>query len=86
MVFTGFGANSLNFGIRAHANFSDWVSTRTELSLRVHEALVAAGIEIPFPQQDVHIRSIDKAARAELGPREPASAAAAVPKPPVSGS
>jgi hypothetical protein len=27
--------------------------------MRRHDALVAAGIEIPFPQQDLHIRSID---------------------------
>jgi small-conductance mechanosensitive channel len=84
VVFTGFGASSLNFGIRAHANFSDWVSTRTELSLRVHDALVAASIEIPFPQQDVRLRSIDPEVRAELASpeRAPESDAAAPPTPP----
>jgi small-conductance mechanosensitive channel len=32
----------------------------------VHDALLAAGIEIPFPQQDVHVRSVTPAAAAAL--------------------
>jgi len=77
-VFTGFGASSLDFGIRAWTNdFGDWVAIRSEMSLRVYDALAAASIEIPFPQQDVHVRSIDPESRAALAaamaPRGPAS-------------
>ena len=67
VIFKGFGANSLDFGIRAWTrSFGDWVAIRSELSMRVNEALVAAGIEIPFPQQDIHIRSFAAEARASL--------------------
>jgi small-conductance mechanosensitive channel len=59
IVFKGFGPNSLDFGIRAWTNdFGDWVTIRTEMTARVYEALTKEGIEIPFPQQAVHLRSV----------------------------
>jgi small-conductance mechanosensitive channel len=58
VIFKGFGPSSLDFGIRAWTRFGDWVAIRSELSMSVHDALAAAGIEIPFPQHDVRIRSI----------------------------
>jgi small-conductance mechanosensitive channel len=62
ILFTGFGASSLDFGIRAWTNnFGDWVKTRSDLNVRVYDALVAAGIQIPFPQQDVHLRTVSPA-------------------------
>jgi hypothetical protein len=54
VLLTGFGPSSLNFGIRAWTNdFFGWVAVRTDLAIRVHDALKQAGIGIPFPQQDV---------------------------------
>ncbi len=89
VLFIGFGANSLDFGIRAWTNnFGDWVKIRSDLSVRVYEALGAAGIAIPFPQHDLHLRSISPEARAALGMQRPpeASPAASVgPGPPPSG-
>ena len=59
VLFVGFGANSLDFSIRSWTNnFGDWVNIRSNLTVRVHDALRAAGIEIPFPQQDLHLRSV----------------------------
>jgi small-conductance mechanosensitive channel len=70
VLFTGFGANSLDFGIRAWTNnFGDWVRIRSELAVRVHDELQAAGIAIPFPQQDLHLRSVSPQAAAALGAR-----------------
>jgi len=67
VLFVGFGASSLDFSIRAWTNnFGDWVKTRSELNVRVYDALQAAGIEIPFPQQDVHVRTVAAAAGAAL--------------------
>jgi small-conductance mechanosensitive channel len=67
VLFVGFGANSLDFAIRSWTNnFGDWVKIRSNLTVRVHDALLAAGIEIPFPQQDVHVRSVTPAAAAAL--------------------
>jgi small-conductance mechanosensitive channel len=34
---------------------------RSALALAIHDALREAGIEIPFPQRDLHIRSVDPA-------------------------
>ena len=56
---TGFGPSSLNFGIRAWTNdFFGWVAVRTDLAIRVHDALKQAKIGIPFPQQDAYVRSL----------------------------
>jgi small-conductance mechanosensitive channel len=60
IVFKGFGASSLDFGVRAWTNdFGDWVTIRTEMTARIYEALAKEGIEIPFPQQDLHLRTVD---------------------------
>jgi small-conductance mechanosensitive channel len=67
VLFVGFGASSLDFSIRAWTNnFGDWVSIRSNLTVRVHDALVGAGIQIPFPQQDLHVRSVAPAAATVL--------------------
>ncbi len=69
IVFAGFGASSLDFAVRAWTNnFADWVLTRSQLTVRIHDALKDAGIEIPFPQQDLHLRSISPEASAQLRP------------------
>jgi small-conductance mechanosensitive channel len=73
VLFVGFGASSLDFSIRAWTNnFGDWVKIRSNLTVRVHDALRAAGVEIPFPQQDLHVRSVSAAAAAALAGRAPA--------------
>lgn len=65
VLFVGFGASSLDFSIRSWTNnFGDWVKIRSNLTVRVHDALMAAGIEIPFPQQDLHVRSVAPTAAA----------------------
>ena len=61
VLFTGFGASSLDFAIRAWTQrFDDWSTIRSELMQRLHAALAQAGIEIPFPQQDLHVRSVSE--------------------------
>jgi small-conductance mechanosensitive channel len=67
VLFIGFGANSLDFGIRAWTNnFGEWVAIRSELTIRVLDALRNAGIEIPYPQQDLHLRTVAPAVLASL--------------------
>jgi len=59
VLFVGFGASSLDFSIRSWTNnFGEWVKIRSELTVRVNDALKQAGIEIPFPQQDLHVRTV----------------------------
>lgn len=59
VLFTGFGASSLDFAIRAWTPDGDNASSIRSLLLeRLHAALVEAGIDIPHPQQDVHLRTV----------------------------
>ncbi len=57
-LFLGFGESSLDFELRAWTG-PDFVQVASELRVAVNQALVDAGIEIPFPQRDLHIRSTD---------------------------
>jgi potassium-dependent mechanosensitive channel len=59
VLFTGFGASSLDFSVRAWTGYDNYVFVRSALALAMHAALKRAGIEIPFPQQDLHLRSIE---------------------------
>ena len=43
-----------------------WPLVRSAVAVAVCEKLTAAGIEIPFPQRDLHLRSIDAAAAQQL--------------------
>ena len=57
--FLGFGASSLDFELRAYiADAGQLGSVASELHFAVFRALKEAGVEIPFPQRDVHLRSL----------------------------
>jgi small-conductance mechanosensitive channel len=67
VLFTGFGANSLDFSVRAWTDsFDDSVFVRSEMAVRIHDALQQAGIEIPFPQRDLHVKSVDAGILSQL--------------------
>ena len=67
VLFSGFGASSLDFSIRAWTrNYNEWINIRSDMNLRLHRALAEAGIEIPFPQQDLHLRSVSPEASAAM--------------------
>ncbi len=67
-LFLGFGDSSLDFSLRAWTDdFDNYLSIKSALTLAVHDAIYAAGIEIPFPQRDLHVRSIDPQAVARIG-------------------
>jgi small-conductance mechanosensitive channel len=60
VYFMGFGDSSLNFEIRAYVDAtSKRLRTTHELNTAIAAALAQAGIEIPFPQRDIHIRSAE---------------------------
>ncbi|WP_277756786.1 mechanosensitive ion channel family protein [Achromobacter denitrificans] len=66
-MFMGFGANTLDFSVRAWTpDFDQWMSIRSDMLSRMYEALTQAGIDIPFPQTDLHLRSISEEAGAML--------------------
>ncbi len=58
-LFQGFGESSLDFELRGWTgNAGEWMRIRSDLAVAINAALAEAGIEIPFPQRDLHVRSI----------------------------
>ncbi len=75
VLFTGFGESSLDFSVRFWTRDAGTaVSARSEAGAAISEALEAEGIEIPFPQRDLHLRSVSPEAHQALGTREEAAA------------
>ncbi|MEZ6133577.1 MAG: mechanosensitive ion channel [Pirellulaceae bacterium] len=59
VTFEGFGDNSLNLVVRAYLDSLEHrLQTIHELHQQIYLAFNAAGIEIAFPQRDLHIRSL----------------------------
>jgi len=72
VVFSGFGDSSLNFTVRFWIRDANTIlAARTGGYVDTYEALAAAGIEIPFPQRDLHLRSVAARAAGALAGREP---------------
>ena len=61
-TFEGFGDSTLNLVLRCYLpDLSQRLSTVTELHTTIDTAFKEAGIEIAFPQRDLHIRSVGQA-------------------------
>ncbi len=74
-LFVGFGDSSLDFLLRFWTTDIDsWRKVRSDVTVLVNDALKDGGIEIPFPQRDLHVRSVDS------------NAQKAIPAPGASGS
>jgi small-conductance mechanosensitive channel len=58
-LFLGFGDNSLDFSVRAWTDSPDWPGGPERHRGRHQRRAAEAGIEIPFPQRDLHLRSVD---------------------------
>lgn len=55
--FVGFGASSLDFELRFHvSDISNGIATRADVRCAILQRFKEAGIEIPFPHQDIKIR------------------------------
>jgi small conductance mechanosensitive channel len=48
-------ASSVNLGIRCHVGNNDFFAVKCDLLERIKKGFDAAGISIPFPQQDAHV-------------------------------
>ncbi len=60
VLFDGFGDSSLDFRLRFWtSNFDQWLTIKSDATYDVHDALQKAGITIPFPQRDLHVKSLD---------------------------
>jgi small-conductance mechanosensitive channel len=58
--FIDFGDSSLNFRLLAWIDQDHRLEVESELRIEIDEKLKEAGIEIPFPQHDLHVRSVDR--------------------------
>jgi small-conductance mechanosensitive channel len=68
-TFTGFGDSTLNFSLQFWTgDFDGWGQVRSQAYVDLCEALQAAGIDVPYPQRDLHLRSISGEAQALLRP------------------
>jgi potassium efflux system protein len=61
VIFRAFGDNSLEFELRVYiAGIDNYVPVWHNINFAVDQEFRKAGIEIAFPQRDVHIRSVNK--------------------------
>lgn len=69
ITFEGFGESSLDFSVRAYLpNRDSRLGVITEIHQRIDKAFREAGIEIPFPQRDLHLRGGDGTLRVDPTP------------------
>lgn len=60
IFFMGFGESSLDFQLRVWINDINYMNVvRSELNQEIDRRFRELGIEIPFPQRDLHLRSVD---------------------------
>jgi small-conductance mechanosensitive channel len=61
VLFMGFGGSSLDFELRVWvAEFDTRLRVGSELHQEIDRRFREQNIEIPFPQSDIHLRSIDE--------------------------
>jgi potassium efflux system protein len=62
VTFESFGQSTLDFVVRAMLTaLEETLKVRHQLNTRIEAELRAAGIEIAYPQQDIHVRSLPEA-------------------------
>lgn len=61
VLFLSFGDSTLDFELRVWiSDFDDRRTIQTELHQQIDQSFREAGIEIAFPQRDLHLRSVDE--------------------------
>jgi len=60
VVITALGDSSINLQLRAWAKTEDYWAVKGDLTRGIYELYTKEGIEIPFPQLDVHVREMPK--------------------------
>ena len=71
VVFLDFGASSLDFDVRCYVHdVLTSLMAASELRYAIFKAFKEEGIEIPYPQQDVYIRSVNMPEKEQILPPE----------------
>lgn len=72
VFFLGFGDSSLDFEVRAFIqDVSNRLRVTHELHMDIDQALRDNKIEVPFPQRDIHIRSVVQGNESIIGKKDP---------------
>ncbi len=60
VYFVDFGASSLDFDLRVYIrDINNTLSVKRDLRIAIFKRFREEGVEIPFPQRDLHVRSAD---------------------------
>ena len=63
VYFLRFGESSLDFQLRVYlTDIDNWYPVQSEILQEIDRKFRLEGIEIPFPQRDLHLRSVDETA------------------------
>ena len=77
VIFRNFGDSSLDFQLRCYLTDVDYfLMSSSDLRFAIDKAFREEGIEIPFPQRDLHVRSAEGLSGAKLPEAAPAAAPA----------
>jgi len=72
VLFTSFGNSSLEFELRVYiAGIDNYIPVGHSINCAIDTEFRKAGIEIAFPQHDIHIRSIDATIPIHTSPSSP---------------
>jgi potassium efflux system protein len=70
VLFLGFGDSSLDFELRCFIpNIDNRLSTKSDLNFAIDAIFRKHGVEIPFPQRDVHVRDWANTPKGEVPPK-----------------
>jgi small conductance mechanosensitive channel len=53
------GDSSVNFVVRAWVNAADYWAVFFDMNEKVYKTFAGKGLNIPFPQMDVHLHQVD---------------------------
>jgi small-conductance mechanosensitive channel len=69
VLFRDFGDSALIFSLRVWTTVDDFIGMETDIRLEIDRLFRERGIEIAFPQRDIHVRSVVEGAQpvAQLG-------------------
>jgi potassium-dependent mechanosensitive channel len=69
VLFLNFGDSSLDFQLRVWiSDFNERRIIQSALIREIDRRFRDEGVEIPFPQRDLHVRGVDETLLAKLGP------------------
>ena len=67
LLFTDFGESSLDFSLRCYAHADLAFGAATEIRFEIVRRFREQGIEIPFPQRDLHVHGLEQPATGGTG-------------------